>query len=157
MPVPLEIDGITYQYPSLGDENWGIDATDWAIAVTQSINNLQVPGDLGPTTNVTILNNQSSAANVTNCIIDSSINRAAFIEYFVYRSKGATELIETGNIRAVYVTGSNSWVIDRTYDNGADMNFDMNSSGQLTYTSSNMVSVGSYIANMRYRVRVLPL
>lgn len=34
MPNALTINGVTYQYPVLGDENWGPDASNWASAVT---------------------------------------------------------------------------------------------------------------------------
>ena len=41
MPIPLTINGVTYQYPRLGDENWGQDATNWAVGATQSINSIE--------------------------------------------------------------------------------------------------------------------
>lgn len=40
MPVPLTLNGVTYQYPRLGDENWGQDATNWAIGITQLVNSI---------------------------------------------------------------------------------------------------------------------
>lgn len=41
MPIPLTINGVTYQYPRLGDENWGQDATNWAVGTTQIINSIE--------------------------------------------------------------------------------------------------------------------
>lgn len=40
MSVPLTYNGITYQYPNSGNENWGQDATNWAVATTQLLNSL---------------------------------------------------------------------------------------------------------------------
>lgn len=40
MPIPLIVNGVTYQYPKLGDENWGQDATNWAIGITQLVNSI---------------------------------------------------------------------------------------------------------------------
>lgn len=40
MPIPLTINGVKYQYPKLGDESWGQDATNWAIGTTQIINSI---------------------------------------------------------------------------------------------------------------------
>jgi len=44
MPLALVINGITYNYPQLGDELWGEDATNWAQAVTLGM--LQKSGGL---------------------------------------------------------------------------------------------------------------
>lgn len=44
MSVSLTINGISYNYPETGDENWGADATDWAIGVTNGM--LQKAGGL---------------------------------------------------------------------------------------------------------------
>lgn len=37
MAVQLTVNGVTYQYPELTDEGWGPDATNWAVAMTQSV------------------------------------------------------------------------------------------------------------------------
>lgn len=50
MPIPLTINGVTYQYPKLGDENWGQDATNWAVGITQLVNSID-----------TLINNTISA------------------------------------------------------------------------------------------------
>lgn len=44
MSVALIVNGVTYDYPEDGDEDWGPDATDWAQAVTQGM--LQKAGGL---------------------------------------------------------------------------------------------------------------
>ena len=37
MTVPLTINGQTYNYPTVGDRNWGANATNWASAVTSGV------------------------------------------------------------------------------------------------------------------------
>lgn len=44
MSVVLTINGTTYDYPTTGDEEWGPEATDWAVAVTTGM--LQKAGGL---------------------------------------------------------------------------------------------------------------
>lgn len=40
MPVTITVNGVNYNYPKLGDENWGQDATNWAIGITQLVNSI---------------------------------------------------------------------------------------------------------------------
>ena len=40
MPIALTVNGVTYNYPKLGDENWGQDATNWAVGITQLVNSI---------------------------------------------------------------------------------------------------------------------
>lgn len=44
MSVSLNVNGSTFNYPQTGDQNWGPDATNWAIAVTNGM--LQKAGGL---------------------------------------------------------------------------------------------------------------
>lgn len=44
MSTPLTVNGTVFQYPQLGDNGWGPDATNWATAVTQGM--LQQAGGL---------------------------------------------------------------------------------------------------------------
>lgn len=37
MAVELVVNGVTYNYPELTDEGWGPDATNWAVAINQSV------------------------------------------------------------------------------------------------------------------------
>jgi hypothetical protein len=44
MPIPLTVNGTTYQYPVPGDTGWGLQATSWAAAITEGV--LQKTGGL---------------------------------------------------------------------------------------------------------------
>lgn len=40
MSLPLNINGVVYDYPEQGDTNWGLNATDWAQAVSTSFTDI---------------------------------------------------------------------------------------------------------------------
>lgn len=40
MSVPLIVNGVGYNYPTSGDQNWAENASNWAVAVTQTIQTL---------------------------------------------------------------------------------------------------------------------
>ncbi len=44
MSIPLNVNGVVFEYPELDDEDWGVDSTDWAAAVTNGM--LQKAGGL---------------------------------------------------------------------------------------------------------------
>src|SRR6266850_2295052 len=48
MSIPLTINGAVFEYPVDFDENWGVDATGWAQAVTNGM--LQMAGGSFPIT-----------------------------------------------------------------------------------------------------------
>lgn len=44
MPIALEVNGEIFDYPTINDREWGVEATDWAVAVTSGM--LQKAGGL---------------------------------------------------------------------------------------------------------------
>lgn len=42
MSIPLVVNGVTYNYPEEGDEEWGDDATAWAEAITAAVSSLTI-------------------------------------------------------------------------------------------------------------------
>lgn len=63
MSVPLTVQGITFQYPTQGDNNWGPTLTNWSTAVTNAIVPLLTGGSIqvGPHPGATV-----NFANATN-------------------------------------------------------------------------------------------
>lgn len=156
MSVNLTIKGVTYRYPVSNDEQWGVDATDWAIAVTDALSAVSVPGDLAPPSaaQASILNNQSSVANVTELLFDSTIVRAATVFYYIFRKHGATEIMESGTITIRYV--NSAWTFTQEYqgdDTGVTLS--ITSGGQFQYTSTNLAG-SPYTGVMKYRAYALP-
>lgn len=159
MSLPLTVNGITYLYPVTGSELWGNDATGWAQAMTIEVNKLVVAGDIGQETLVTINNNQASPTNVNNLSFDAATVRAAFIEYYVYRTwnGGLSEVVECGTLYIAFKDTANEWTITQVGQNieSSGVQFDITNGGQITYISSNLTPATNYSGSMKYRARVL--
>ena len=159
MTIPLTVNGTTYAYPSTSDELWGQQATGWSQAITIEVNKLIVPGDIGQDTLVNITNNQTVAAIVSNLAFDSSNVRAAFVEYYVYRTwnGGLNEVLEAGTLYIGFKDLANDWTITQIGQNieQSGVIFDITPQGQVTYTSSNLTPTTNYSGTMKYRARVL--
>jgi hypothetical protein len=156
MAVNLSIKGVTYRYPTSNNEQWGTDATDWAIAVTEALGTVSVEGDIAPPTasQASILNNQSTVANVTDLSFDSASVRSAVIHYYIFRKHGATEVMESGVITLRYV--NSAWTFTQEYqgdDTGVTLS--ITSSGQIQYISDNKTGT-PYTGVMKYRAFALP-
>lgn len=153
--INLVVGGVTYVFPSVDDETWGDQVTNWAQAVTLQLLNTTATGDIGPTTSVAIANNQGSAQNVTNLTINPALYRAGFVEYFVQRTTAGTEVSECGYLYLLYNDLAGSWTISQT-GNGigeTGTSFSVTAGGQVQYTSSNIA--GQTSGKMRFRLRVL--
>jgi len=160
MAVALTIGGVTFQYPNNNDELWGREATNWAIAVTNSLNSISVDGDLGPTISAAINNNVTTETNVSGLSVNVNDNRGFVIHYYVYRGRGSPtniELAEVGTIRGVYKTTAGTWELDNTYTGDTEVEFSVTPTGQIQYTSSDISGTGTYFGQMRYRLYALPV
>lgn len=156
MAINVTIKGVQYSVPLPNEQEWGQPTTDLLIAMIDAINTATNSGDIPDTTQVIILNNQTTPTNVTNLIFDSAENKSAFVDYSIYRTKGSVELIEAGTIRVSYKAGSNTWVMDRTYGNDdSGVELDVTSAGQVVYTSSNITDPGTYSGILRFRARAI--
>lgn len=124
MSLPLTINGQTYFYPQTGDRNWGPDATDWAVAVTNGM--LQKAGglflllsevDFGPNYGLKSIYFKSNHPVLPT----DGILRLARTDYIAWRDEGdlndlylsvnaSDELLFNGNPLAVVtsVTDTNS-------------------------------------------------
>lgn len=158
MPVPLTVSGVTYQYPTNNDTQWGLNATRWAVGVTQALSTVVVDGDLSPTALVQITNNNVSATNVAGLVFDKAVTRAAEVIYYIYRTRGVTEVVESGTLMLSYKTDLDVWYMSRTSHTDDDIGVELtvNSNGQIQYVSSDIATAGVYAGIMRYRARVIP-
>jgi hypothetical protein len=109
-------------------------------------------------TDFTIVNNQSTAANITGLSFSSASVKSAIIEYFAQRittSTGAVELVETGSLIASYLPTSNTWQITRLPSDGdVGLTFSITAGGQVQYTSTNITGTAS-ISKFSFRVRTM--
>jgi len=160
MAVSLEVGGVTFQYPTVNSSTWGKEATDWAIAVTNALQNVVVPGDIGPTTLASIGNNITTPTNVTNMKVSIATVRAFIVTYYIYRGRGTpdnSEYTEVGTMRGVYKPTAGTWDLDNTYTGDADVEFSITQAGQIQYTSSNITGTGTYFGSLRFRLDAFPV
>lgn len=159
MPIPLTIQGVTYNYPSSGeDPNWAEDQIAWTVAVTDILNTLVGAGDILQTT-ATINNNQVSAINVSGLLFDPSQVRAANIIYSIYRTSTANPsgFAETGIIYLIYDNNGSigsKWLLAQQTDGISEIVFSITDLGQLQYRSSDISSIG-YLGIMRFSAKTL--
>jgi hypothetical protein len=155
----LTVNNEVFQYPSPGDEpGWGEGATAWAVAVTDVLNTLLGPGDILNTT-FSVANNQTSVTNVTGCIFDSTIVRAANVSYSIYRK---TDSFTSGNTEAgtLLITYDNAaalgskWTLVQNASGSAGVSFSINDSGQVQYISTDLTGA-NHLCTMKFSAKTL--
>lgn len=92
-------------------------------------------------------NNQSSAANVTGLLLDSSSERSAVIHYEIFRD-GTADLYESGTLTAHYNGTDWDHVLSRI--GNAGVVFSITSGGQIQYTSTD--NAGSSSETLTYQL-----
>lgn len=99
-----------------------------------------------------VVNNQSTAANVTGITFDSTAIRAADINFEVYRKDASNELAAVGKMSVVYKPVAQSWSILPAEFSGDDVGitFSITSAGQLQYTTTSMGA--SYVGELRLKI-----
>jgi hypothetical protein len=155
--IQLVVNGQTYNYPENRDSpSWGEEATAWAEAVTDVLNNFVGDGDIIPTV-ASISNNQSAATNVAGLFFNTASVRGAIVEYTIYRNTtgiGATELVETGSMCLGYKSVAGTWTLSILGGGGAGVTFSVLNTGQVQYTSTDITG-SSYSGTIKFRARAL--
>ena len=133
MSTQLTVGSDTFLYPD-NNENpgWGEEASSWAAAISEIVNNFQGPNDINPTITAIIAN--TSNTPVTGLFFNATSGVVAFIATYVIQLSGA---VETGTLRG-FVDGSGNWHFDRNFVGDASIEFDMMPTGQFIYTSGNL-------------------
>lgn len=99
---------------------------------------------------ITLANNQSSAADVTGLLLDSSSYRSARIEIEIFRKTDSAERIFRGHLIATYLESSGAWDITPSgegsgqYESGVyshGVTFSITAAGQVQYTSDLMTGL----------------
>lgn len=133
----LKLNNQVYDYPSAGKEpSWGEGATDWAEAVTDTLNSLAGTGTILET-QVTIDNNTTKP--VTGLLFNEAFTEGIEVTYRISRKTDSVEYSEKGSLSIVYKPSSvEKWFMSRVIDSGDDslVALDINSSGQVIYTST---------------------
>lgn len=155
----LVVGNQSFNYPDQGEDPiWGENSTEWAVAITDAIADLQTTGDIAQTS-ASIANNQSSPATIAALLLDTSNVRSAEISYAIYRisTSNPSGNAESGVIYAIYddsASSGNKWQISQEYTGNAGVVFSIADNGQFSYTSTDIGSLG-YSGIIKFRSRSL--
>ncbi len=103
----------------------------------------------------TLVNNQSSAADITQLSFDYRFTSQAAIEYLIQRTTTTTEAVRAGRINVIYLPEANSWNIadvPEVTTGTPGTTFTITSSGQIQYTTTNQGGTGK-LSRIVFRVR----
>lgn len=146
MSIPLTIGSDTFNYPSANESpGWGEDASAWAEAVTQALANISSATDV-PLTQVAISDN-ASGATVAGLTIDPTTVRSAVVTYNCYRKASTTgpDYSEAGTVTLAYqnlASSTEKWVMSQVYEGNAGISFDIDDTGQVTYSTIQLSATG---------------
>jgi hypothetical protein len=141
----LIIGNESFNYPVQGTspvENWGEEASAFAEAVANALANVQAPNDILLST-YPLLDNVTIPANIVGLKFPNIQMLYFFIEYGIKRVVGSTVYMEDGTITG-YFDGTDFYIsTEATGD--AQVNIAVTSTGQFTYTSSNLGQTSAVI------------
>lgn len=132
MSVELQLDGITYDYPTENESpGWGEPATSWAEKVTELLNTLSPLGSISLTTS--LISASATDQPVLGFAFSSSIVVAFKAVYYI--SMPDEPSVEFGTVNGVY--NGTAWEFSVDPTGSADVYLEVDSSGQVTYTNNN--------------------
>lgn len=147
MARQLTINGTTYNYPDAGESpGWGEDASAWAEAITNAVNDLTGPSDIPLTTSI-IADNIAVFTNVTGMKFLTPGTKAFTLYYVVNRTDGVTAQNEYGLLHGVY--NGTDWLMSREYVGESGLTMQITSTGQVQYKSSAIGGV--YIGTITFK------
>lgn len=142
MGTPLTINNNVYDFPTPGEEpGWGNDATEWAKAITDALASLVPAGTLNEAQSA-IDNNQINQ-EVSGLLFSFLLTKTATVLYRLERDTASmSPLVEQGYLYILYDNGV--WLMSREISAGTPtgVQLDIDSSGQVRYTSTNLVGAG---------------
>ncbi len=101
----------------------------------------------GSPSTFSIVNNQSSVADVTGLLFSGAVTQSFVAEYFIYRnttSTGATELASRGMMIGAYSPVAATWEMSVGPQVGdAGITFSITAAGQVQYTSTNITGTAA--------------
>jgi hypothetical protein len=149
MAKTFTINGIDYSFPEQGGQPpWGSDVTDWAEAVTDTLDTLSAPNDI-LSSFFSLANNQTSAASVVGFSFSNAAVRSFVAEYSIFRSTTTpSTAVETGVLKATF--DGSQWVSTQEYNGNSGVTLSVASTGQVQYTSTNMTG-GSPTGTIKFR------
>lgn len=138
MSISLTIGNETFEYPENGSNpqaQWGEEATGWAEAVTELLNNIQSPNDVSLTT-FTLNDNVTTETNIVGLAFSTTAVSHVNVEYVIERTVAGNVTAESGLILGNYDGVNFNISLETVGDSG--VNISVTNTGQFQYTSSNL-------------------
>lgn len=143
----------SFEIPTVGSNpDYGSQLTDFFVAISDSLQNVQSPNDI-LRTSANIANNVIVPTNIPAFSFDTSEVISINAEYIVKRTTlvPAVVISENGEITGNY--NGSAWTISVTSDGNAGVEFSITPAGQIQYTSSNMTGA-SYSGEIVFKAKV---
>jgi hypothetical protein len=106
--------------------------------------------DSNPVITCQLLNNQTSATNITSIILSNTYSYYRY-EYYIFRKTntiGSTR-VQAGQLRFIYNNELNQWFMSDDYlGQNAGIEFSIDSTGQVKYSSTNITGA-NHIATLK--------
>jgi hypothetical protein len=148
MPT-IVIQGTPIDFPnSASSPDWSPAVIQFAQAVETALNGVVGPFDISPQV-LTLASNANTNLDIPNLAFSTSSVRGAFIKFAVYRKStgsGATTVVESGNVIAVYnadATG-NKWEWSTDFSGDSTATFNVTDTGQVQISTTAIT--GTYAA-----------
>jgi hypothetical protein len=147
MAVTLTVNNIPFDFPEQGDQApWGESVTGWAQEVTEVIETIKGPYDFIETT-ITIQNNITNA-NLSGISFNTGLVRSFEASGTIFRVAGTSpEIVETFILQGLNL--GSSWQISQEGIGDSGVLFDIDTFGQLKYTSNNLAGQTSAFVKIR--------
>lgn len=140
MAITITIAGTPIEVPSTSENpGWGDAMVAFFQAVEDAFATAIGPYDVAlQTLNIggATYNPTTSVQDVTNLAFSTSVVRAAFVQYAVYRATDSTAVAESGNIIAVYNTSAATWNLNQDKVGDASITFTIDATGQIQFETA---------------------
>jgi hypothetical protein len=130
----LQVNNQEFDYPEQGDINWGEDATEWAVSVTDALSDIVGPQDI-LLREAPLTVNQLTQANINGLVFDTSAVQQVFVDGIILRDTSDGLFSESFFIEGNY-DGSQFILSNRSVGSDCGVVIDALSSGQFVYTSN---------------------
>lgn len=152
MPKILTIRNEEFEFPLVGENaGYGSEITDWAEAVTNSLETVEKVGSISQTQD-TILNTATTFTSIPDFRFNENVVNSFTATYFVERSSSTEVFTESGIIEGHFSNGN--WYMTVISVGDAKIEFNITASGQMQYKVEAISSL-SYEGIIKFEASVI--
>lgn len=145
MSKTIVIGNNTVVIPESGDSaDWGQGVSTALEDLASSLSSIVGPFDVAlQSFNIDSFNPGLANTALPSLKFPTALFPAVEIKYAVYRDTSSVSAYEEGTLNALYQNGTSPvWLLSRTYIGDSSIAFDINTSGQVTFTCSTLAGTG---------------